>query len=114
MARARKSMSNTIKIPPVSIELNIGFNTGVLKTARDLDGNEVLLTSDGRWVFNPASYTTWRELRSFVRDYISPAVMHKENVMAVIPGVRDEYDDFESRFRLKLWFNSPIWEKLAQ
>jgi hypothetical protein len=106
------SMSNSIKITAFDVLLDKGFDVSKLKDVKDLDGNEVY-NDHGEWFFRPAGYTTWRELRNFIKTYVSPAVNTTDQARVDLPEVRDEYDDFTSQFTMHLWFNSPDWELLA-
>lgn len=106
-------MSNCIRIPEQRVLLGAGFNRQLLRKLADLDGNAIY-EDNGCWWFQPASFTTWRELRTFVRDNLAVAVIATLPLGAKLRGVRDEYDNFESKFTAKLWFNAPSWEYYAR
>lgn len=73
----------------------------------DKDGN-CIVHQDGVAVFRPARLTTRREFKHFVANYIAPYLRSdlRGCVRTDIPGVRDEADDFEKEFTLRVLFTT--------
>ena len=98
-------MSNTIQFPDVAIYLDPEhFDYMKLRVGQDADGNGLVVCEDGM-EFYPAPYTTWRELRAFVRDVLVPAVKPQPEggiVKIAIPECFEESDNFMKSFTVYL------------
>ena len=100
-------MSNCLKIPAVSIEIPLEVMIDDAPIMRDIDGNLIDGDRVGEscYIFEPATLTTWRELRTFITQHIAPYVQQEPPVYVDIPHVREESDGFRKEFTLKLRYS---------
>jgi hypothetical protein len=102
-------MSNCIQLPDLEMILTVtDFDYSKLTEQKDLDGN--CLVKDGQWfVFRPATFTTWRELRNFVRTHIAPFC--KTKGLRVDLSCREESDNFEELFEITICLDETEYDK---
>jgi len=97
-------MANCIEIPG-SQAFRFAANGYITGEIRDADGNRIVYNKTELWLY-PASCTTRRDLRWFIRNLVMPLMTNpKEIYKARLRDVADEYDGFDARGSEPLYEN---------
>ena len=111
-------MSNCLKIPAIEIAIPLELLTAPIPETREPKGYNrgysVFFDKEEQVsVWTPATFTTWRELRCFIMNFITPFIKpeHLGKIFSSIKDVRDESDAFDEHFTLRIRYTTD-WEQI--